>query len=87
MPPLSMSSWSSERGRRLMIQPMVNKELELVVEDVMNRLQELSHIVLNIAEGVAPSPSLVSLAEIDSISMTISETRLVLNQPSLLDQG
>jgi hypothetical protein len=83
MPPLSMSSSSSERRRRLMIQPMVNKELELVVEDVMNRLQELSHIVLNIVEGVA----LVSLAEIDSISMTISETRLVLNQPSLLDQG
>jgi hypothetical protein len=72
MPPLSMSSSSSERGRRLMIQPMVNRELELVVEDVMNRLQELSHIVLNIVEGVA----LVSLAEIDSISMTIPKRGL-----------
>jgi hypothetical protein len=55
-----------------MIQPMVNRELELVVEDVMNRLQELSHIVLNIVEGVA----LVSLAEIDSISMTIPKRGL-----------
>ena len=72
VPPLFMSSSSSERGRRLMIQPMVNKELELVVEDVMNRLQELSHIVLNIVEGVA----LVSLAEIDSISMTIPKRGL-----------
>jgi hypothetical protein len=67
-----MSSSSSERGRRLMIQSMVNKELELVVEDVMNRLQELSHIVLNIVEGVA----LVSLAEIDLISMTIPKRGL-----------
>ena len=64
---------------------MANKELELVMEDVVNRLRELSHIVLNIVESVAPSPSLVSLAEIDSISMAISETRLVLNQPSLLE--
>jgi hypothetical protein len=47
-----MSPSSSERGRRLMIQPMVNKELELVVENVMNRLQELSHIILNIVKGM-----------------------------------
>jgi hypothetical protein len=40
-----------------------------------------------IGKSIVLSPSLVSLAEIDSISITISETRLVLNQSSLLYQG
>jgi hypothetical protein len=48
---------------------------------------QLSQIFLNIAESMVLSPSLASLAEIDSISMTISETRLVLNQAFLALSG
>jgi len=79
---LELRTWSASHD------PACDKErIEISSGGCHEQAAESLQIFLNIAESMVLSPSLVSLAEIDSISMTISETRLVLNQAFLALSG